>query len=79
MLPMPRGCTRPSIGKPRARWRALTRALRRNLLRALAPPYHWGGAGVGDSVASVNVTLFSSHDLRPRPLARPGQSQLADW
>ena len=36
---MPRGCTRPSIGKPRARWRALTRALRQNLLRAMDTPY----------------------------------------
>ena len=37
------------------------------------------GAGVGDPVASVNVTLFSSHDLRYRLRARPGQTQLADW
>jgi hypothetical protein len=29
---------RLSIGKPRARWRALTRALRQNLLKALATP-----------------------------------------
>ena len=26
----------------------------------------WVGAGVGDSVASVNITFFSSHDLRYR-------------
>ena len=38
----------------------------------------WEGAGGGDSVASANVTFLSSHDLRPRPLARPGQPQLAD-
>ena len=37
------------------------------------------GAGVGGSVSSVNVTFFSIHDFRPRPLARPGQPQLADW
>ena len=37
------------------------------------------GAGVGDSVVSANVTFLSSHDLRPLPLARPGQTQLADW
>ena len=37
------------------------------------------GACVGDSVPSVNVTLFSTHDLRSLALARPGQSQLADW
>ena len=35
-----------------------------------------GGAGVGDPVASVNVTLFSSHDLRYRLRARPGQTLL---
>ena len=38
-----------------------------------------GGAGVGESVVSANVTFFSSHDLRYRLRARPGQTQLADW
>ena len=28
------------------------------------------GAGVGDSVASVNVTFFSSHDLRSLDFVR---------
>ena len=37
------------------------------------------GAGVGGSASSVNVTFLSIHDFQPRPLARPGQSQLADW
>ena len=37
------------------------------------------GAGVGGSVSSVNVTFFSIHDFQPRPLARPGQTLLADW
>ena len=36
------------------------------------------GAGVGGSASSVNVTFLSIHDFRPRPLARPGQPQLAD-
>ena len=30
----------------------------------------WGGARLGDSVASVNVTFFSSHHLRYRFRAR---------
>ena len=34
---------------------------------------------MGGSVSSVNVTFFSIRDFQPRPLARPGQSQLADW
>ena len=33
----------------------------------------------GGSVSSANVTFLSIHDFQPRPLARPGQSQLADW
>jgi hypothetical protein len=37
------------------------------------------GAGVGGSASSVNVTFSSIRDFQPRPLARPGQSQLADW
>ena len=36
-----------------------------------------GARGCG-SVFSANVTFLSIIDLRPRPLARPGQSQLAD-
>ena len=35
-----------------------------------------GGAGGGESVASVNVTLFSSHDLRYRWLLGARQSLL---
>ena len=37
------------------------------------------GAALGGSVSSVNVTFFSIHDFQPRPLARPGQTLLADW
>ena len=37
------------------------------------------GAGVGGTVSSANVTFLSIRDFQPRPLARPGQSQLADW
>ena len=47
--------------------------------RAASSRSHRDGAGVGGSVSSVNVTIFSIHDFRPRPLARPGQPQLADW
>ena len=36
------------------------------------------GEGGGGSVSSANVTFLSIPDLRPRPLARPGQPQLAD-
>ena len=36
------------------------------------------GAGGGGTVSSANVTFFSIHDLRPRPLACPGQPQLAN-
>ena len=39
----------------------------------------WDGAALGGSVSSVNVTFFSIHDFQPRPLARPGQTLLADW
>ena len=37
-----------------------------------------GARGCG-SASSVNVTFLSIHDFQPRPLARPGQPQLADW
>ena len=41
--------------------------------------WYGDGAGVGGSASSVNVTFLSIRGFQPRPLAHPGQSQLADW